>query len=102
MENLFAPNNMMKCLEQTVPSMTVINEEYKEIENENNKHSEDKLLQGILKAQVSFIKGMETIEEKQAKEKTQEQETKQQEVAIVPERRSSNPSNYKQSNSRKI
>jgi len=98
---------MTKSLEQAVPTMSVINEEYKEIAKEGDKPTEDKLLQGILKTQVSSIKGMETIEEKQAKEKTQktnqlEEETKEQEVATVPERRNSNPSNYQQSHSRKI
>ncbi len=97
---------MTKCLEQAVPTMS-INQEYKKIASEEDGNTEDKLLQGILRTQISSLKGIEKIEEKQAKEKAEEnqklaQETKQEEIATAPDRKARNTSNHKQSYSRKI
>lgn len=63
-------NSMLGCLEQAVPTMASVNEEYKKIAEEEE-ITEDKFLQGILKTQVSSMQGIEKIE---TKEKTEVKE----------------------------
>ena len=41
-----------------------VNEEYKNIASEDDKIESENMLQTMLKTQISYIKGMETIEEK--------------------------------------
>lgn len=76
-------NSMLGCLDQTVPTIANMNEEYKKIAKEEDELTEDTFLQGILKTQVSSIKGLEIVEEKKkiAKEEglpTQQEEKKTQ------------------------
>lgn len=67
---VLAENSMLGCLEQTIPTMSSINEEYKKIASkEDDINNQENLLQGILKTQISSIQGMEKIEEKAQKEK---------------------------------
>lgn len=72
--NIVFENSMLGCLEQAVPVMSSINEEYKKMDSENEEIKEENLLQGILKTQISSIKGMESIEEKVQEESVAEQE----------------------------
>lgn len=68
-------NSMLGCLEQTVPTISSINEEYKKIASEEDdiKEEED-ILQGILKTQISSIQGLEKLEEKTQKENMEKEE----------------------------
>lgn len=82
MTNIISENNMLGCLEQTIPSMSEINEEYKKIASEGEEEiNEEKLLQGVLNTQISSIQGMESIEEKaQREEVVEEQENTNKET----------------------
>lgn len=75
-QKLIGENSMLGCLEQSVPTMSTINEEYKKIVSEDDKEEkniENKLLQGVLKTQISSIQGMEEAEKQQEKEKNQKE-----------------------------
>lgn len=75
-QKLIGENSMLGCLEQTVPTMSTMNEEYKKIASEDDKEEknvENKLLQGVLKTQISSIQGMEKAEKKQEKERQQKE-----------------------------
>lgn len=74
MEKVLFENNMLGCLEQTIPAMSGMNEEYKKVDSEEEKINEENLLQGVLKTQISSIQGMEFIEEKIEKEKVAEEQ----------------------------
>lgn len=87
-QKLIGENSMLGCLEQAVPSISNINEEYKKIaeeEERENDNTENKLLQGILKTQISSIQGIENIERKQEtgepKEEPEIQNNNQVEIA---------------------
>lgn len=71
-------NSMLGCLEQTVPAMSSINEEYKKIADEEDEISESDLLQGVLKTQISSIQGLEKIEEEQTENKEEKEQENQQ------------------------
>ena len=81
-EKLVPESSMIECLNQTVPTMSSVNEEYEKIVSEGETITEDKFLQGILKMQISTIKGMENIEEKK-KEIQEEVETNQDKVEVA-------------------
>lgn len=72
-------NSMLGCLEQAVPTMSSINEEYKKIASEGDEINQENLLQGILKTQISSIQGLENIEEKTQKENVAKEEQEQEE-----------------------
>lgn len=75
-QKVLSENSMVNCLEQTVPTISSMNEEYKKIASEEDiGMKEGNLLQGILNTQISSIQGIEKIEEKAQKE-----------VASVPEK----------------
>lgn len=78
MQRLMGENSMLGCLEQAVPSISNINEEYKKIAKEGDINVENKVLQGVLKTQISSIQGIESIERKQKEEQAKEE--KQQET----------------------
>lgn len=80
MPKLLSENNMIGCLEQTVPVMSSVNEEYQKIANEEDEIKEENLLQGILKTQISSIQGMESIEENTKKEEVTQEEEKKEET----------------------
>ena len=72
---------MISCFSQVIPGIAKIEEDTK-IEEQEKKQTEDTLLQGILKTQISSIKNMETLEKK---EKIQEKEEKIEEQEIPKE-----------------
>lgn len=76
-------NSMIGCLEQAVPTMASVNEEYRKIAKEEEGITEDKFLQGILKTQVSSIQGIEDMEIKA--EVTAKEETEQEEQPVQEE-----------------
>ena len=114
-----AENSMLQCLDQTIPTMSNINEEYRNIANEDYNEENQDVLQMILNTQISSIKGIEISEEKLQKEtelaKIQENENPnntendensssetQEEQKQLARNRNANTSNYKQSNSGKL
>jgi stage II sporulation protein P len=60
--NIFSKYSFTKCLEQTIPSMAYINEEYNEIEEKKEEVAESNYLQQILQTEISSIKGLEEVE----------------------------------------
>lgn len=83
-QKLVSENAMISCLDQTIPTMSNINEEYKKIAEEEDEITEDKFLQGLLKTQISTIKGMENIEKKEKlANEQQEQESETEEKVEV-------------------
>ena len=80
-QKMLTENSMLGCLDQTIPTISNMNEEYKKIAKEEDELTENTFLQGILKTQVSSIKGLETIEEKEkiAKEEQNQLPPSQQE-----------------------
>lgn len=72
--NSITNHSMVNCMDQVIPTMSKVNEEYKKIAKEDE--TEGNILQAMLKTQISSIKGMEQIELKAQKA---EQENEQQE-----------------------
>ena len=70
-------NSMLGCLEQAVPTMASVNEEYKKIAKEEE-ITEDKFLQGILKTQISSMQGIEKAEIREEVVAKEEQVTEPQ------------------------
>lgn len=77
-QKVLSGNNMLGCLGQTIPAMSKINEEHKEVASEEE-IKEENLLQGILKTQVSSIQGMESIEKKAQEGKIAEEQKNEEE-----------------------
>ncbi len=62
--SFFTENSMLHALDQTIPAISNINEEYKNIAKEDDGNAENKnILQAMLGIQISSINGMENIEE---------------------------------------
>lgn len=61
---MFSQNSMLNCLEETMPVMANLNKEYSEIAKEDDEPQNQDFLEEVLKTQMSSIKGMEEIEEK--------------------------------------
>ena len=60
--NLFTKNSMLYILDETIPVIASINEEYKNISEEDKENKENKnILQTILGMQISSINGIENI-----------------------------------------
>ena len=102
-------NSMLACLDQTIPTISNINEEYRNIASEDDQKDEEDILQVILNTQISSIKGIELSEEKlrqeletaQEKENTDSnqndgnvEEEKQEETQLA-RNRCTNRSNHK-------
>lgn len=69
-------NSMLSCLEQTMPVAASINEEYKNIANEDDIKEDKNILQMMLETEISAIKGIEIAEEKELQETSQITENK--------------------------
>ncbi len=63
--NSITNHSMVNCMDQVIPTMSKVNEEYKKIAKEDE--DEGNILQSMLKTQISSIKGMERIELKAQK-----------------------------------
>lgn len=57
-------NSMLQCMEQVIPTMSNINEEYKNIAKEDDQEEDKSILQEMLKTQISSINVMEETEER--------------------------------------
>ena len=64
--------SLTSCLDKTIPTMSNLNEEYNEDENE--KVSSENYLEEFLKAEISTIRGIENLEEKENIKKTEKKE----------------------------
>ena len=57
--------SLVSCLDKTIPVIANVNEEYSNIAKEDDVKEEKNVLQEILKAQISIIKGLEIAETKE-------------------------------------
>ena len=74
--------SMINCMDQTIPTMSSINEEYKNIAKEDDQKEDKNILQEMLKTQISSvnaIKESEEITNKENNENIQENERNQTE-----------------------
>ena len=55
--SMLSEQSFLGCFEQAVPTMAYLNEEYSKIAEEDD-HSREDILQGILETQISNIKGI--------------------------------------------
>ena len=65
--------SLTSCLDNTIPAMSSINEEYNEMEKENEEKTSTNYLQQFLKTEISSIKGMEELEKIGKEENTNEE-----------------------------
>lgn len=84
--------SMINCMDQTIPTMSSINEEYKNIAKEDDQKENKNILQEMLKTQISSvnaIKESEEITNKENNENIQENEKnqteKKQEIQLAQE-----------------
>ena len=84
--------SMINCMDQTIPTMSSINEEYKNIAKEDDQKEDKNILQEMLKTQISSvnaIKESEGITNKENNENIQENEKNQteekQEIQLAQE-----------------
>ena len=84
--------SMINCMEQTIPTMSSINEEYKNIAKEDDQKENKNILQEMLKTQISSVNAIEESEEitnKENNENIQENEKNQteekQEIQLAQE-----------------
>lgn len=84
--------SMINCMDQTIPTMSSINEEYKNIAKEDDQKENKNILQEMLKTQISSvnaIKENEEITNKENNENIQENEKNQteekQEIQLAQE-----------------
>ena len=73
--SMLSEQSFINCFEQAVPTMKNINEEYSKVAQEDD-HSKEDLLQGILKTQISSIQEIEN-EQNLNNENTQEKNVEQ-------------------------
>ena len=64
-------NSMLQALDQTIPAVSNINEEYKKVAKEDDTENKN-ILQEMLETQISSIKTVENLEETKQQEKTGE------------------------------
>lgn len=84
--------SMINCIDQTIPTMSNINEEYKNIAKEDDQKENKNMLQEMLKTQISSVNAIEESEEttnKENNENIQENEKNQteekQEIQLAKE-----------------
>ena len=84
--------SMINCMDQTIPTMSSINEEYKNIAKEDDQKENKNILQEMLKTQISSVNAIEKSEEitnKENNETIQENEKNQteekQEIQLAQE-----------------
>jgi Stage II sporulation protein P (SpoIIP). len=84
--------SMINCMDQTIPTMSSINEEYKNIAKEDDQKENKNILQEMLKTQISSVNAIEKSEEitnKENNENIQENEKNQteekQEIQLAQE-----------------
>lgn len=83
---VFSSGGLTSCLDTTIPSIEVVNKEYKEIEEENTEINHENYAEQFLKTEISSIKAIEKIEkDSKSKENTEEnqKELTQEEMTLA-------------------
>ena len=80
---LISKNNMLFALDKTIPVVSNVNEEYKNIAKEDDIDNSQDMLQIMLGTQISSIKAMEKIEKSEELEKSKKESIENQEEEKV-------------------
>lgn len=85
--SILSEKSMIECIEKTIPVIKTINEEYGNIENVENKKeiTEEKILKNILKTEISSMKSIDDLEEKNNKKPNAEDITRNENITILNE-----------------
>ena len=85
--SILSEKSMIECIEKTIPVIKTINEEYGNIENVENKKeiTEEKILKNILKTEISSMKSIYDLEEKNNKKPNAEDITRNENITILNE-----------------
>lgn len=75
-------NSMIGCIEKVIPTVANINDEYKNISEEDDPKQDENILQVMLKTEISSIEGIEVAEAKENKDNTNDKEKKETEENI--------------------
>lgn len=100
--SMLSEQSFINCFEQAVPTMKNINEEYSKVAQEDD-HSKEDLLQGILKTQISSIQEIENEQNwdnENNQEQNVEQNQTQEQTANQTSRRSSRSWSENRSNNK--
>ena len=100
--SMLSEQSFINCFEQAVPTMKNINEEYSKVAQEDD-HSKEDLLQGILKTQISSIQEIENeqnLNNENNQEQNVEQNQTQEQTANQTSRRSSRSRSENRSNNK--
>ena len=82
--------SMINCIDQTIPTMSNINEEYKNIAKEDDQKENKNMLQEMLKTQISSVNAIEESEEttnKENNENIQENEKNYKKMKKIKQRK---------------
>ena len=100
--SMLSEQSFINCFEQAVPTMKNINEEYSKVAQEDD-HSKEDLLQGILKTQIISIQEIENeqnLDNENNQEQNVEQNQAQEQTANQTSRRSSRSRSENRSNNK--
>ena len=100
--SMLSEQSFINCFDQAVPTMKNINEEYSKVAQEDD-HSKEDLLQGILKTQISSIQEIENeqnLDNENNQEQNVEQNQTQEQTANQTSRRSSRSWSENRSNNK--
>ena len=87
---LISKNNMLFALDKTIPVVSNVNEEYKNIAKEDDIDNSQDMLQIMLGTQISSIKAMEKIEKSEEVEKSKKETIENKEEEKVNENSTEN------------
>lgn len=74
--NIFKFGSLTSCLNKTIPTMANINEEYNKIEKESKETESKNYLEEFIKTEMSSIKGIELVEQKENQQNKEDEQTK--------------------------
>ena len=77
--SVLSEKSMVGCLDRTIPSMVTVNNEYKNIANEDDQKEEKNILQAMLETQISSIKAIEESDVKETEANVEQENTKEDE-----------------------
>lgn len=78
---MLSENSLLKCFDETIPTIELVNKEYNQVAQEEEKTKEVNYLQEFLKTEISSIQGLENIQKQEelSKKEKEENETNSQE-----------------------
>ena len=74
--------SLIECIDKTIPVVANVNEEYRNISNEDDASEDENILEMMLKTQISSIKGIELAEEKTTEEAKNQSSTSNEDESV--------------------